>query len=88
MNDARIKADSELVSMLQTIFTKKLAVLLTNPSVEAMNLSKRYGSFNALSNLSLKLEGAKCVGFLGPNGAGKTTTLKLFTDLIRVWVWG
>jgi len=56
---------------------------LTNPSVEAMNLSKRYGSFTALSNLSLKLEGAKCVGFLGPNGAGKTTTLKLFTDLIR-----
>jgi ABC-2 type transport system ATP-binding protein len=56
---------------------------LTNPSVEAMNLSKRYGSFTALSDLSLKLEGAKCVGFLGPNGAGKTTTLKLFTDLIR-----
>jgi ABC-2 type transport system ATP-binding protein len=48
-----------------------------------MNLSKRYGSFSALSNLSLKLEGPKCVGFLGPNGAGKTTTLKLFTDLIR-----
>jgi len=56
---------------------------LANPSVEAINLSKRYGSFTALSNLSLKLEGAKCVGFLGPNGAGKTTTLKLFTDLIR-----
>jgi ABC-2 type transport system ATP-binding protein len=48
-----------------------------------MNLSKRYNSFTALSNLCLKLEGAKCVGFLGPNGAGKTTTLKLFTDLIR-----
>jgi ABC-2 type transport system ATP-binding protein len=56
---------------------------LTNPSIEAVNLSKRYGSFPALSNLNLKLEGAKCVGFLGPNGAGKTTTLKVFTDLIR-----
>ncbi len=56
---------------------------MTYPSVEAVNLSKRYGSFTALSSLSLKLEGAKCVGFLGPNGAGKTTTLKLFTDLIR-----
>jgi ABC-2 type transport system ATP-binding protein len=56
---------------------------LTNPSLEAVNLSKNYGSFPALSNLSLKLEGAKCVGFLGPNGAGKTTTLKIFTDLIR-----
>jgi ABC-2 type transport system ATP-binding protein len=56
---------------------------LTNPSLEAVNLCKNYGSFPALSKLSLKLEGAKCVGFLGPNGAGKTTTLKIFTDLIR-----
>jgi ABC-2 type transport system ATP-binding protein len=53
------------------------------PSIEASNLSKRYGSFAAVSNLNLKLEGAKCVGFLGPNGAGKTTALKMFTDLIR-----
>jgi len=56
---------------------------LTNPSLEAVNLSKSYGSFTALSNLNLKIEGSKCVGFLGPNGAGKTTTLKIFTDLIR-----
>jgi ABC-2 type transport system ATP-binding protein len=56
---------------------------LTNPSLEAVNLSKVYGEFTALSNLNLKIEGSKCVGFLGPNGAGKTTTLKIFTDLIR-----
>src|SRR6266849_5750374 len=56
---------------------------MSNPSIEAVNLSKRYGSFLALSNLSLKIEGSKCVGFLGPNGAGKTTTLKIFTDMIR-----
>jgi ABC-2 type transport system ATP-binding protein len=53
------------------------------PSIEAVNLSKRFGSFTAVSELNLKIEGAKCVGFLGPNGAGKTTTLKMFTDLIR-----
>jgi ABC-2 type transport system ATP-binding protein len=53
------------------------------PSLEAQNLSKNYGSFTALSDLNLKIEGAKCVGFLGPNGAGKTTTLKIFTDMIR-----
>ena len=52
-------------------------------SIEAVNLSKRYGSFTALSSLNLKVEGSKCVGFLGPNGAGKTTTLKIFTDMIR-----
>src|SRR6266705_1012321 len=54
---------------------------MNSPSIEAVNLSKRYGSFLALSNLSLKIEGSKCVGFLGPNGAGKTTTLKIFTDI-------
>lgn len=53
------------------------------PSIEAVNLSKKYGSYTAVSNLNLKIEGTKCVGFLGPNGAGKTTTLKMFTDLIR-----
>jgi ABC-2 type transport system ATP-binding protein len=56
---------------------------LPNPSIEAVNLSKRYGSFPALSNLNLKIQGSKCVGFLGPNGAGKTTTLKIFSDMIK-----
>jgi ABC-2 type transport system ATP-binding protein len=53
------------------------------PTIEAVKLTKQYGSFVAVSGLNLKIEGAKCVGFLGPNGAGKTTTLKMFTDLIR-----
>src|SRR5215470_572907 len=56
---------------------------MSAPSIEAVNLTKKFGSFEALSKLNLKIEGAKCVGFLGPNGAGKTTTLKIFTDLIR-----
>ena len=56
---------------------------MTSLTIEAVNLSKTYGSFTALSNLNLKIEGSKCVGFLGPNGAGKTTTLKIFTDLIN-----
>lgn len=53
------------------------------PTLEAVNLTKTYGAFSALSDLNLKIEGTKCVGFLGPNGSGKTTTLKMFTDLIR-----
>lgn len=54
-----------------------------NPTIEAVKLTKQYGAFVAVSDLNLKIEGAKCVGFLGPNGAGKTTTLKMLTDLIR-----
>ena len=53
------------------------------PSLETVNLTKKYGAFTALSSLNLKVEGTKCVGFLGPNGSGKTTTLKMLTDLIK-----
>ena len=58
-------------------------IIFINPSIEAINLSKQFGEFFAVSNLNFKIEGSKCIGFLGPNGAGKTTTLKMFTDLIR-----
>jgi ABC-2 type transport system ATP-binding protein len=53
------------------------------PSLQAVNLSKDYGSFQALSDLNLNIEGTKCVGFLGPNGAGKTTTLKIFCGMMK-----
>jgi len=52
------------------------------PSLEAVRVTKRFGSFTAVSDLNLKIQGTKCVGFLGPNGAGKTTTMKMFTGLI------
>ena len=52
------------------------------PSLEAVKITKKYGSFTAVSDLNLKIQGTKCVGFLGPNGAGKTTTMKMFTGLI------
>ncbi|MDG6902620.1 MAG: ABC transporter ATP-binding protein [Nitrososphaerota archaeon] len=52
------------------------------PSLEAVQLTKNFGSFTAVSGLDLKVQGTKCVGFLGPNGAGKTTTMKMFTGLI------
>jgi ABC-2 type transport system ATP-binding protein len=53
-----------------------------NPSLRAVRLTKRFGSFTALNNLNLSLEGAKCVGFLGHNGAGKMTALKMFTNML------
>ncbi len=55
---------------------------MSGPSLRAVNLTKRFGSFTALDNLELSIEGSKCVGFLGPNGAGKTTTLKMFTNML------
>lgn len=45
------------------------------------NLSKSFGSFEAVHNISLNVEAGDFFGFLGPNGAGKTTTIKMITGL-------
>ncbi|HDH97311.1 MAG TPA: ATP-binding cassette domain-containing protein, partial [Proteobacteria bacterium] len=47
--------------------------------IEATNLTKRYGEFTAIENLSFKVEEGEILGFLGPNGAGKTTTMRILT---------
>ncbi|MFC0359391.1 MULTISPECIES: ABC transporter ATP-binding protein [Kytococcus] len=50
--------------------------------VEVRNLSKHYGSFKAVDDLSFTVEPGRITGFLGPNGAGKTTTLRMLLGLI------
>ncbi|MCW3986472.1 MAG: ABC transporter ATP-binding protein [Candidatus Bathyarchaeota archaeon] len=47
------------------------------------NLTKYYGGFLALDNLSLKIEENEDVALLGPNGAGKTTAIKILCALLR-----
>jgi len=51
--------------------------------IRIKNLSKRYGSFQALEDLSLSVEPGEIFGFLGPNGAGKTTTIRVMAGLLR-----
>jgi ABC-2 type transport system ATP-binding protein len=46
-------------------------------------VTKRYGTFTAVAELSLELPPGRIFGFLGPNGAGKTTTMKMIVGLIR-----
>ncbi len=53
------------------------------PAIQALELSKRYGSVQALDDLSLTVDQGQIFGFLGPNGAGKTTTIRLLLDFIR-----
>lgn len=47
--------------------------------IEVDNLTKTYGSFNALKGITFKVEKGEILGFLGPNGAGKTTTMRILT---------
>jgi ABC-2 type transport system ATP-binding protein len=47
--------------------------------IEVRNLTKRYGPFTAVDDVSFKAERGEILGFLGPNGAGKTTTMRILT---------
>ncbi len=47
--------------------------------IKVQNLSKNYGPFQALKDVSFSVDGEQIVGFLGPNGAGKTTTMRILT---------
>ena len=52
------------------------------PVVEAVGLTKRYGSRAAVDGVAFAVAPGECLGFLGPNGAGKTTTIKMVTCLV------
>lgn len=45
------------------------------------NLSKQYGKFNVLNNISFSLEANQCVGLIGHNGAGKTTLMEILMGI-------
>lgn len=45
--------------------------------ISVKNISKNFGSIEAVRDLSFEVDGATCFGFLGPNGAGKTTMMKM-----------
>jgi ABC-2 type transport system ATP-binding protein len=47
--------------------------------IEVQQLSKHYGPFTAVDNVTFRVEPGEILGFLGPNGAGKTTTMRIIT---------
>jgi ABC-2 type transport system ATP-binding protein len=53
------------------------------PALAARDLSKQYGSVQALAGVDLEVEAGELVGLLGPNGAGKSTFVKIACGLVR-----
>ena len=46
-------------------------------------ISKKFGDFQAINNLSFELNVGDVMGFLGPNGAGKTTSMRVITGFLK-----
>jgi len=56
---------------------------MSEPLIEASELTKQFGSVQALTGLNFQVMPGEIYGLLGPNGAGKTTTIKVITGLVE-----
>jgi len=57
---------------------------MTPPLVEARHLTKRFGSFTAVDDVSFEVHPGEAFGFLGPNGAGKSSTMRMIAAVSPV----
>ena len=56
---------------------------MTDNIIEVKNLTKKFGGFTAVDDISFSVGAGEVFAFLGPNGAGKTTTIKILTTLLN-----
>ncbi len=61
--------------------------------INVENIWKTFGNYNAVSDISFKVEPGRIFGMLGPNGAGKTTTIRMITNILfpdkgKIWIKG
>ena len=63
------------------------------PAIQAVGLTRRFGDFTAVADVSFEIERGEIFGFVGSNGCGKTTTMKMLTGLLpasegEAWLFG
>src|SRR5688500_7873524 len=54
---------------------------LLEATLRVSNVTKRFGEFTAVKDLSFEVRAGRVFGFLGPNGAGKTTTIRMIVGI-------
>ena len=54
-----------------------------SPVLQIEGLTKQFGAFTAVDNISFSVDRGEVLGFLGPNGAGKTTTLRMIATMLQ-----
>ena len=55
---------------------------MKKPIIDVKHLTKKFGDFTAVDDITFHVEAGEIFAFLGPNGAGKTTTIKMLTTLL------
>lgn len=55
---------------------------MTTPILQVSHLTKRFGDFTAVNEVSFEIKPGEILGLLGPNGAGKTTTIQMLLGLV------
>src|SRR6218665_1832018 len=79
----KISEDSDVLRERQRIQSNPIKELIKTDSVVTQDLTKFFGNFVAVNQLSIGVSNKECFGLLGVNGAGKTTNFKMLTGEIR-----
>lgn len=76
--------DSDVAEERMRIRNSTMSELQSGNLVVTKDLTKYYGTFNAVNGICLSIKHYECFGLLGENGAGKTTTFKMLTGDVSI----
>lgn len=75
--------NSEILETSKRCFPELMDQSTSSPVLSLSNVSKTFGEFRAVDDVSLSIPKGSIYGFLGPNGAGKTTTIRMILDIFK-----